>query len=147
LFPYSTIGMGGYQGGNEGAAVNITRACRTAEAMADWYRATGREDALEYAVHIADTVRRFQRHDGSLPYRVDPASAGLDAGVPGNHQPLAGRLRGPARESAVRESRQHGHDSAHLLPVSCGSAHSNWYAGNAFAAEVLYRLHDYLKHV
>ena len=29
LFPYSTIEMGKYEGGNEGAAVNITRACRT----------------------------------------------------------------------------------------------------------------------
>jgi hypothetical protein len=72
LFPYSTIGMGKYEGGNEGAAVNITRACRTGEGMVDWYRATGREDALDYAVHIADTVMQFQRHDGSLPYRVDP---------------------------------------------------------------------------
>ncbi|WP_428939241.1 hypothetical protein [Fontivita pretiosa] len=77
LFPYSTIGMGKYEGGNEGAAVNITRACRTAEGMVDWYRATGREDALEYAIHIADTVMQFQRHDGSLPYRIEPATGAV----------------------------------------------------------------------
>ncbi|WP_428939240.1 hypothetical protein [Fontivita pretiosa] len=28
-----------------------------------------------------------------------------------------------------------------------GSAHSNWYAANAFATEVLYRLHNYVSHL
>ena len=72
LFPFSTIEMGRYEGGNEGAAVNITRACRTGEGMIELYRITGRKEFLDYAAHIADTVPQFQRHDGSLPYRVDP---------------------------------------------------------------------------
>ena len=77
LFPYSTIGMGKYEGGNEGAAVNITRDCRTGEGMVDLYRFTKQEKYLDYAVHIADTVQKFQRHDGSLPYRVDPTSGAI----------------------------------------------------------------------
>ena len=77
LFPFSTIEMGRYEGGNEGAAVNITRACRTGEGMVELYRFTGRTEFLDYAEHIADTVVRFQRPDGSLPYRVDPHSGAV----------------------------------------------------------------------
>ena len=77
LFPYSTIGMGKYEGGNEGAAVNITRACRTGEGMVDLYRFAKQEKYLDYAEQIADTVMKFQRHDGSLPYRVDATSGAI----------------------------------------------------------------------
>lgn len=74
LFPFSTIGGGKYEGGPEGKAINLMRASDTATGLVDLYRVTQEKKYLDYATHIADITMKFQRHDGSFPYRVDPAS-------------------------------------------------------------------------
>jgi hypothetical protein len=74
LFPYSTIGGGKFEGGQDGKAVNLMRASDTAAGLVDLYRVTEQPDYLDYAAHIADVTMKFQRHDGGFPYRVDPAS-------------------------------------------------------------------------
>jgi hypothetical protein len=74
LFPFSTIGGGKFEGGQEGKAVNLMRASDTAAGLIDLYRVTRQVAYLDYATHIADATIKFQRHDGSFPYRVDPAT-------------------------------------------------------------------------
>jgi hypothetical protein len=77
LFPFSTIGGGQYGGGYDGQSVNLPRASVTAAGLVRLYEATRRKELLEYASDIADVTMRFQRHDGSLPYRVDPATGAI----------------------------------------------------------------------
>jgi len=74
LFPYSTIGMGKFSGGAEGDNVNLLRPCRLATSFVDLYQITGNKAYLDYARHIANTVMKFQKSDGSFPYRINPQS-------------------------------------------------------------------------
>ncbi len=77
LFPYSTITMGQFTGGNEGANVNLLRASVLAMGYVDLYRVTGYQPYLDYAVHIAKTTAKFQQEDGSFPYRIHPETGAV----------------------------------------------------------------------
>ncbi|OPZ97127.1 MAG: hypothetical protein BWY71_01714 [Planctomycetes bacterium ADurb.Bin412] len=77
LFPYSTITNGQFGGGNEGAHITLLRASLLAIAYVDIYRATQHQPYLDYAIHIAKTTAKFQREDGSFPYRIDPQTGAV----------------------------------------------------------------------
>jgi hypothetical protein len=72
LVPFSTISRGKFSGGAEGESVNLMRASWMGLSMVDLYRVTQNAAYLEYAKHIAQVTARFQRPDGSFPYRVNP---------------------------------------------------------------------------
>jgi hypothetical protein len=78
LFPYSTISMGKFEGGNEGANVNMLRASWLAVSYVDIYKATGNQAYLDYAIHIAKITRKFQRDDGSFPCRMQPDTGAMN---------------------------------------------------------------------
>jgi hypothetical protein len=71
-FPYSTITMGNFSGGNEGDTVNLLRASWLGISFVDLYKTTGNRAYLDYARHIADITVKFQKEDGSFPYRINP---------------------------------------------------------------------------
>jgi hypothetical protein len=71
-FPYSTITMGKFSGGNEGETVNLLRPSWLGVSYVDLYRETSNRAYLDYAEHIADVTMKFQKEDGSFPYRINP---------------------------------------------------------------------------
>ncbi len=77
LFPYSTITMGQFGGGNEGTNVTLLRPCWLAISYVDLYRATQHQPYLDYAIHIAKTTAPFQQEDGSFPYRLNPQTGAI----------------------------------------------------------------------
>jgi hypothetical protein len=76
-FPYSTITMGKFSGGNEGQSVNLLRASWLGVSYVDLYKVTGNRVYLDYARHIADTTIKFQKEDGSFPYRIEPKTGAV----------------------------------------------------------------------
>lgn len=80
LFPFSTVSLGKFAGGVEGKAVNLPRASYLGVSFVDLYRVTQDERYLDYARHIATVSARFQRPDGSFPYRVDAESGKVTEG-------------------------------------------------------------------
>jgi len=77
LFPYSTISNGQFSGGNEGDHVNLLRASWLGLSYVDLYRATDNHAYLDYARHIAQTTMKYQRADGSFPYRIHPETGAV----------------------------------------------------------------------
>jgi hypothetical protein len=83
-FPFSTISLGEFAGGNEGKAVSLPRAAYLGLSLVDLYRVTHDERYLNYAQHIAEVSARFQRPDGSFPYRVNAQSGAVMEGYSPN---------------------------------------------------------------
>ena len=77
MFPYSTITMGKFSGGNEGETVNLLRPSWLSISFLDLYKATGNRAYLDYARHIANTTVKFQKEDGSFPYRINPKTGAV----------------------------------------------------------------------
>ncbi len=92
LFPYTTITNGEFAGSDqspvftEGANITLLRGALLALGYVDLYRVTKHQPYLDYAIHIAKTTAKFQREDGSFPYRLNP-----ETGVVSEHYtPAAG---------------------------------------------------------
>ena len=71
-FPYSTSEDGRQSGGKEGEAITLFRSASVGEAMVQLWKAFGEDRFLDYAQHLAATLVRMQREDGTWPYRVNP---------------------------------------------------------------------------
>ena len=70
MFPFSIVTNGILKEGHRGTTV--TRAGRVGIAMLELYRTFKINDYLEYARTLADGLVKFQREDGSWPFRVNP---------------------------------------------------------------------------
>ena len=77
LYPYSNIGNGELKESTRDTTV--TRAGRVGIAMLAMHREFGDEEYLEYARHLANTLARTQRPDGSWPYRVNAEDGAVTA--------------------------------------------------------------------
>ncbi len=73
LFPFTAIAEGKFiDSSAETDSVNLLRASHLGCGLVRLYESTRDERLLNYACHIADTTMRFQKADGSFPYRVKP---------------------------------------------------------------------------
>lgn len=80
FMPCSSIGLGKFGASTEGRNYTIIRSALSAVALLDLAKATGTAAFRDHAVHIATTLLKFQRRDGSMPMRVDPKSGKATAG-------------------------------------------------------------------
>lgn len=76
-FPYTAMCEGKFEYSASGNAINVSRGSAPGTAMLALYRETGETKYLDYAQHIAEVLVRFIRADGSMPYRVDPATGAV----------------------------------------------------------------------
>ena len=97
LFPYSTSENGQSSGGKEGQSITLFRSAFVAEAMLSLYEAFGDDRYLDYARHLAESLIRMQRTDGSWPYRVNPQDGSVT-------QEYTSDTVGPARLLAKLEA-------------------------------------------
>jgi hypothetical protein len=75
--PYTAMSEGKFDYSADGAAINLTRGAHPGSLMLLLHQETGEQKYLDYAVHIAGVLERFIRADGSLPYRIDPATGAV----------------------------------------------------------------------
>lgn len=75
LLPFSTVTGGDLEESEFGNTLSYSG--RVGVAMLDLYRVFGQEEYLQYARHLADVLIRFQREDGSWPFRVDPCDGSV----------------------------------------------------------------------
>ena len=77
LFPYTTIKMGKTGQSVEGKNTTPMRAAAAAPGFVRLFEVTGQTAYLEYARHIADTLIKLQRPDGSFPFRINPKTGAV----------------------------------------------------------------------
>ncbi len=96
-FPFSSSEDGRSSGGKEGEAITLFRSAAVGEAMVQLWKAFGEDRYLDYARHLATTLLRMQRDDGSWPYRVNPRDGSVV-------QEYTSDMIGPARLFAELEA-------------------------------------------
>lgn len=83
--PYSTISQGQMGGDQErGGEIQPLKAAKLGTAMFDYGKATGNIAAVDFALHVGETLARRQHPSGGLPFRIRIDEAESDASESSN---------------------------------------------------------------